>query len=198
MFGFDTALVADRDLRLRIVSPLVRGPRLVLTEVVGGGGNCHRCGATSTGSLPVFGPSTSTTQSFTSNKLAFRPRFGGEGEGESASDPLKDCTLFNGPGVVSGVMVASSSWGSIGGCKKSMGLSPSNDVGGWTTCGELSGRSMGGCERTLVVPLKWVNEEVWVLWGKSERYSAVSEMGSSRTGPKLVVVRGGSGGGAGR
>lgn len=49
---------------------------------------------------------------------------------------------------------ASSSWGSMGGCKKSIGLSSGNDIGGWTTCGELSGRSMGGCERTLVVPLR--------------------------------------------
>jgi len=93
------------------MSFLQGGRGRVLTEVVGEGGGCHRWGTALIGTLPVpvtgptFGPSTSTTQSFRSNKLVFHPRLGGEGEGECASLPLKDCTLFNGLGLGEGEMV---------------------------------------------------------------------------------------------
>ena len=87
------------------------GSGRVLMEMVGEGGGCHRRGTALIGPVPIpvtepiFGPSTSTTQSFRSNKLVFHPRLGGEGEGECASLPLNECTLFNGLGLGDGAMV---------------------------------------------------------------------------------------------
>ena len=93
------------------ISFLRGGRGRVLWEAVGEGGGCHRWGAVPIGPVPVpvaepmLGPSTSTTQSFRSSKLVFRPRPGGDGEGECASLPLNECTLFNGLGVGDGSMV---------------------------------------------------------------------------------------------
>ena len=93
------------------MSLLRGGSGRVLREGEGEGGGCHRWGTALIGPLPVpvtepiFGRSTSTTQSFRSSKLVFHPRLGGEGEGECASLPLKECTLFNGLGLGDGEMV---------------------------------------------------------------------------------------------
>ena len=93
------------------MSLLGGGKGRVLREAVGEGGGCHRWGAVPIGTVPVavseptFGPSTSTTQSFRSNKLVFRPRLGGDGEGECTSLPLNECTLFNGLGLGDGAIV---------------------------------------------------------------------------------------------
>lgn len=87
-------------------------------KAVGEGGTCHRWGVTPIGPVPVevtFGPSTSTTQSFKSNKLDFRPRLGGDREGERKSLALNECTLFNGLGCRDGAMVEmASTVGGIG------------------------------------------------------------------------------------
>ena len=93
------------------MSLLRGGSGRVLREGEGEGGGCHRWGTALIGPLPVpvtepiFGRSTSTTQSFRSSKLVFHPRLGGDGEGECASLPLKECTLFNGLGLGDGEMV---------------------------------------------------------------------------------------------
>ena len=107
-----TVLVAVRGLADRSGMSFLRGGRgRVLMEAVGKGGGCHHWGTVPIGPVPfpvtepALGPSTSTTQSFRSSKLVFRPRPGGEGEGECASLPLKECTLFNGLGVGDGAMV---------------------------------------------------------------------------------------------
>lgn len=104
--------VVGRVLVARSGMSFLRGGRgRVLIEAVGEGGGCHRCGRPPISAVPVpvteltFGPSTSTTQSFRSSKLVFRPRPGGEGEGECASLPLRECTLFSGLGVGDGAMV---------------------------------------------------------------------------------------------
>jgi len=87
------------------------GSGRVLREAEGEGGGCHLWGTALIGPLPIpvtepiFGPSTSTTQSLRSSKLVFHPRPGGEGEGECGSLPLKECTLFNGLGLGDGEMV---------------------------------------------------------------------------------------------
>ena len=106
------AFVAARVLvGLSGISFLRGGKGRVLREAVGEGGGRHQRGVVSIGTCPApvteptFGPSTSTTQSFKSNKLVFRPRLGGEGEGEWRSLPLSECTLFIGLGVGDGAMV---------------------------------------------------------------------------------------------
>jgi hypothetical protein len=79
-----------------------------LAEAVGEGGGCHEWGAVPIGPVPVeltFGLSTSTTQSCKSSKLDFRPRLGGDREGECKSLPLSEYTLFNGLGFGDGAMV---------------------------------------------------------------------------------------------
>ena len=87
------------------MSFLLGGSGRVLMEAAGEGGGCHRLGEIPICPVPfpvtepTFGPSTSTTQSLRSSKLVFRPRLGGDGEGECASLPLNECTLFSGLGV---------------------------------------------------------------------------------------------------
>ena len=93
------------------ISFLRGGKGRVLREEAGEGGGCHRWVVIPIGTVPVpvggprFGPSTSTTQSFRSSKLDFRPRLGGDGEGECRSLPLNESTLFNGLGPGDGAMV---------------------------------------------------------------------------------------------
>ena len=106
------AFVAVRVLVDRSGMSFLRGGSgRVLREGEGEEGGCHRWGTALIGPLPVpftepiFGPSTSTTQSFRSSRLVFHPRLGGEGEGECASLPLRECTLFNGLGLGDGEMV---------------------------------------------------------------------------------------------
>jgi len=106
------AFAATRVLVSRSGISFLRGGKgRVLREEAGEGGGCHRWVVVPIGTVPVpatgprFGPSTSTTQSFKSNKLDFRPRLGGDGEGECESLPLNECTLFNGLGLGDGAMV---------------------------------------------------------------------------------------------
>jgi hypothetical protein len=146
-------LGGDRVLVGRSGMPFLGGGRgRVLREEPGAGGASHRWGAAPIGPVPVeltFGPSTSTTQSFKSSKLDFRPRLGGDREGECKSLPLSECTLFIGLGVEDGAMVENAwAMGEIGSSRMlaaSLGASASSAsspkslmIFGFVLCGRWS------------------------------------------------------------